>query len=167
MQAKQLKKFTLAAIAGLALAAPLTAAPAQAADYKIGVVDVQKILLGSELNKQLQEATKQLEAEENHLKDEYDKRRQDLIKKQATMKEEEFIALQRKYEDEMNTLRQQAEDKLKQKRESMMKIKEKLEKSMGDAVSKVAGQKGIQLVLSKQVVIYGGVDITDDVQKAL
>lgn len=167
MQAKQLKNFALTVIAGLALAAPMVAAPAQAADYKIAVVDVQKILLKSELNKQLMEATKQLEAEENHLKDEYEKRRQDLIKKQSTMKEEEFIALQRKYEDEMNTLRQQAEEKLKQKRESMMKIKEKLEKSMGDAVSKVAAQKGIQLVLSKQVVIYGGVDITDDVQKAL
>ena len=36
-----------------------------------------------------------------------------------------------------------------------------------DAVKKVADQKGLAVVITKEAVIYGGQDITQDVIKAL
>lgn len=166
MKLTSLKKFALTAVAGLALAAPLTA-PAAAADVKIGVVDVQKILLASELNKQLMDAQKEVQEAEQRLAKAYEEKRKDLEEKRKTLSDDDFIALQRKYEDQMNELKKSEEGKLVSKRESMMKIKEQLEKSLSSAVTKIANDKGLTLVLSKQVVVYGGQDITQDVQNAM
>jgi outer membrane protein len=42
-----------------------------------------------------------------------------------------------------------------------------LDKDIRAAVEKVAKQQGISVVLSREVVLYGGVDLTDQVIKAI
>jgi outer membrane protein len=42
-----------------------------------------------------------------------------------------------------------------------------LDKDIRTAVEKVAKQQGISVVLSREVVLYGGVDLTDQVIKAI
>ena len=46
-------------------------------------------------------------------------------------------------------------------------ITEDLTKQIRDAANKVASDKGLKLVVTKQGVGYGGVDITPDVEKAM
>lgn len=60
-------------------------------------------------------------------------------------KQQEAIALQKKYAG----------------------ITDDLTKQIRDAAQKVASDKGLKLVVTKQGVGYGGVDITGDVEKAL
>ena len=42
-----------------------------------------------------------------------------------------------------------------------------LEKDIRAAIQKVAGQQGVAIVLSRDVVLYGGVDLTDQVIKVI
>jgi outer membrane protein len=42
-----------------------------------------------------------------------------------------------------------------------------LEKDIRAAIEKVARSQGIAIVLSRDVVLYGGVDLTDQVVKAI
>ncbi len=42
-----------------------------------------------------------------------------------------------------------------------------LDKDIRAAVQKVAKQQGVSIVLDRQVVLYGGVDLTDQVVKAI
>jgi Skp family chaperone for outer membrane proteins len=46
-------------------------------------------------------------------------------------------------------------------------ITDQLTKQIRDAATKVAGEKNLKLVVTKQGVGYGGVDITPDVEKAM
>ena len=47
------------------------------------------------------------------------------------------------------------------------KITDDLTKQIRDAATKIANDRGLKLVVTKQGVGYGGVDITSDVEKAL
>jgi outer membrane protein len=42
-----------------------------------------------------------------------------------------------------------------------------LEKDIRAAIEKVAKEQGVGIVLSREVVLYGGVDLTDQVIKAI
>ena len=55
---------------------------------------------------------------------------------------------------------QQSQQRLMQKQQELV---EPIEQSVKDAVKKVADTKGIGVVLDKNVVVYGGQDITQDV----
>ena len=54
----------------------------------------------------------------------------------------------------------QCQQKLQQKQEALLTP---LEQSFNDAVKKVADAKGLSVVIDKGAVVYGGVDITQDV----
>jgi outer membrane protein len=56
----------------------------------------------------------------------------------------------------------QTQQRLQQKNQELM---EPITKSVEDSVKKVAEQKGLSVVLDKGAVVYGGVDITQDVLK--
>lgn len=160
------KKTTLALIAGLMLAAPM-ALPAQAADVKVGIVDVQKILGSSKLMAEMNKAQQEVASAEQRLAKEYDNRLKQLQEKRPKLSEEDFVKLKRQFEDEMNKMKDEEEKKLISKREAITKIKDQLEKDLDNAVRSVAGKRGLELVFAKQLVIYGGQDITQDVINAL
>lgn len=66
-------------------------------------------------------------------------------KESNAQKEKEAVALQAKY----------------------AKITDDLTKTIRDAATKIANDRSLKLVVTKQGVGYGGVDITSDVEKAL
>lgn len=170
-----MKKTLIALMAGLMLAAPagmISMPDAHAAELKIGVIDVQRILSGSALMKALEGAQKEVAETEKSLLDLRQKKLEELqgMQKQVAegkMTQEDFLKKQRQFEDEVMKKVKEEQGKLEGKKEAIRKQKEQLEKDVEEAVKKVAGQKGLEMVINKQLVIFGGMDITKDVMDAL
>lgn len=161
-----MKKVMLSLLIAISAAAPILSHPLPAAaaeSTSIGVVDVQRILQTSPLLKALNSAQSELEAAEKKLQDARDKKREELQEKQKTMDPDEFRKLVRKYEDEILAQAKKEEEKLNRRRDEIRKQKEKLEKDVTTAVEAIAKQKGLGIVINKQLVLFGGVDITAEV----
>lgn len=150
-----IKKITVGAIvlffaAGVALA--------QASTSSIGYVDVQKVFKDY---KETTKAQKELGKEEESFKKEFEESQKKLEAAQKNGKSKE----------EIETLRTSLEEKLAPKRESLLKLNEKLtvsiQKSIVTSVTKVAQKLGLEVVVDKQVVIFGGMDLTDMVLSEL
>ena len=58
----------------------------------------------------------------------------------------------------------QSQERLRQKQQELM---DPVEQSIKDAVKKTADKKGLSVVIDKMTVVYGGVDITQDVITSL
>lgn len=99
---------------------------------------------------------------------------QDDLSKQEKDFKKEFDDQQKKLEDaqtngmsrtEVEKLRKQLEDELSPKRDQLLALNEKLTAKLQldivKAVEKVAKKMGIEMVLDKQVVITGGMDLSD------
>ncbi|PKL80427.1 MAG: hypothetical protein CVV27_00395 [Candidatus Melainabacteria bacterium HGW-Melainabacteria-1] len=165
-----MKKQLIAGLAALMLAAPI-AAPAQA-EVKVGVIDVQRILSGSSLMKALEAAQKDVMDAEKALLDFRQKKLEELqgMQKQVAegkMTQEDFLKKQRQFEDEVMNKVKSEQGRLEKKKEEIRKMKDGLEKDVEAAVKKVATAKGLEMVINKQMVIFGGTDITQDVIGAL
>lgn len=91
----------------------------------------------------------------------------------AIKADQEFRAqLQQEYTQKAANLDDQQKAQLqmeyqKKIQDKSMEIQENLQKSLSDAAQSVAEAKGLSVVLNKEAVIYGGVDITDQVKKKL
>ena len=128
---------------------------AMAADTKVGIVDVQALLAKSP---QVQALKKENEAKGKELQ-KWLKNAQTEIAKQTTQEGKEKLI--KKYDEE-----------LKKKQEANKKVYveklSKIDKSITSTIVNHAKTKGYDLVLSKQgAVIYGGIDITDDLTKVV
>ncbi len=131
----------------LVLSSPVFAAPAS-----IGFIDVQKVFKGySETNK----AQSQLSKEEGEFKKEFE----------ASQKKLEDAKNAKKSEKEIESLTKKLEEDLAPKREKLMKLNDeltsKLQQNILTAVKAVKKNLGLDLVLDKQVIIDGGMDISD------
>ncbi|MBP5737895.1 MAG: OmpH family outer membrane protein [Abditibacteriota bacterium] len=82
--------------------------------------------------------------------------------KKARLKELQDIEQQSK-----DTGKALAEDYENQLRTKQNDIQAQVEKDMVEAATKIAGEKGLTLILLKNSVVFGGVDITEDMIKAL
>ena len=171
-----MKKQFLAAVLGLGclmpLSATLSAAPVHAAEAKIGVVDLQRILKSSVLIKALDAAQQSVRQEEKKLVEERTKLLKELQADQekvvkGAMTEEAFTKKKREYEDKIRKMAKQAEERITRMKKEIQEKKQKLETNVEAAVKKVASQKGLDLVVNKQVVLFGGQDITAEVIKAI
>ena len=128
---------------------------AVAADTKIAIVDVQELLSKSS---QVQALKKENEAKGKELQ-KWLKNAQSEIAKQTTQEGKEKLI--KKYDEE-----------LKKKQEANKKVYieklSKIDKSITSTIVNQAKMKGYDLVLTKQgAVIYGGLDITDDLAKVV
>lgn len=92
----------------------------------------------------------------------------------AAMKESQELQmeLQKEFETQSANMddqqKVQLQAQLQQKAQAKsLEIQEKLQKSLNDAAQSVAEAKGLSVVLNKEAVIYGGVDITEQVKKKL
>jgi len=126
-----------------------------AADAKIAVVNVQELLSKSA---QVTALKKENEAKGKELQ-KWLKTVQAEIAKQTTQEAKEKLV--KKYDEE-----------LKKKQEANRKVYveklAKIDKSITDTIVKEAKEKGYDLVLSNQgAVIYGGKDITKDLEKVV
>lgn len=124
---------------------------AQAAT-SIGYIEVQKVF---KEYKETAKAQEQVAKQEEEFKKEFE----DSQKKLA---EAEKKNMKR---DELEKLRKDMEDKLQPKRQSLIALNEKLTSDLQSkilaATKEVAKKVGIDVVFDKQVIITGGVDLTE------
>ena len=142
---KKLAAITLAIVfcAGIALAANFNS---------LGYVDVQKVFREY---KEAEKAQQDLSKEEEAFKKEFEGSQEKLRKAEKDGKKRE----------ELDKMRKDLEEDLTPKRESLLRLNEqltaKLQLEIVDAVQKVAKKVGIDTVIDKQVVITGGMDLTE------
>jgi outer membrane protein len=160
------------AVVGLSAAACFAMPAADAADdYKIGVLNVERVL----------QQSKAAKAAHDRLEQEFKGRNDDIAKKEQDVREaaqqlendrptlapDEFASHQRALEfrtREVQRLRQQfAEDLRTRQFEELDKLKERLDK----VLTRFAQQNHYDLILQDAAYVGRSVDITDDVLKAL
>lgn len=143
-----MKKFLIAIIA-IAFVAGIS----HAANFtSIGFIDVQRVF------KEYKEAAKaqaDLSKQEESFKKDFDA-------SQAKLADAEKNG---KKKDELDKMKKDLEDELAPKRESLLQLNQqltaKLQAKILESSKKVAKKVGIDLVLDKQVVITGGMDLTE------
>jgi outer membrane protein len=140
-------------LVALVLALAFFGSAASAVSFtNIGLIDVQKVFREyKETNKAQDELSKQEEA----FKKEFEESQKKLQEAEKEGKKRE----------ELEKMRKEFEEKLAPKRETLLRLNEqltaKLQLEILDAVKKVAKKVGIDIVLDKQVVITGGMDLTE------
>ena len=117
----------------------LTGSTASAASSSIGVVDFRQVMGQST---ELQDANTKMQLAVEEAKQEFDS-------KSAGMSDEEKA-----------NYYQQTQEKLAQKQQALF---EPVQKKVEAEVKAVAEAKGLQVVIDKGAVVYGGQDITQDV----
>ncbi|MBU1026322.1 MAG: OmpH family outer membrane protein [Candidatus Margulisbacteria bacterium] len=137
----------------IALAITFIAGIASAANFQnIGFIDVQKVFREY---KETESAQKDLAKEEESFKKDFEKSQEKLEKAEKDGKSKE----------DLDKLRKELEEKLAPKRESLLRLNEqltaKLQLKILDSVKAVAKKVGIEMVLDKQVIITGGMDLTE------
>jgi len=142
-------KKILVAIIALAFCAGIS----HAANFtSIGTIDVQKVF------KEYKETSKsqaELAKQEESFKKEFEDSQTKLAKAEKDGKSKE----------DLEKMKKELEDKLAPKRETLLKLNEqltgKLQLDILEAVKKVSQKVGIDIVLDKQVVITGGMDLSE------
>lgn len=148
-------------IAAAGLLAALSLGPALSAtapEPNVGFIDMQRI---SGEVKAVRNAEQELKTAQDNLRAEFENRRKQLaeaVKKNMSAAEQE--KLREQLDNEMGPLR----DKYQQ---LSGELSGKLTKQIDDAVKKVADTRKMTLVLDKQVIRFGGKDITEEVIKQL
>lgn len=143
-----MKKLLIAAVA-LAFAASI----AHAANFtSVGFIDVQKVF---KEYKETSKAQSELSKQEESFKKEFEESQKKLEKAEKDGKKPE----------ELEKMKKELEEKLAPKREALLKLNEqltgKLQLEILEAVKKAAKKVGIDVVFDKQVVITGGMDLTE------
>lgn len=137
----------------LLLALVFAAGISQAANFSgIGYIEVQKVF---KEYKETAKAQGDLAKQEESFKKEFE----------DSQKKLEAAEKEGKKKEELEKLRKELETKLSPKRDALLKMNEqltgKIQVKILEAVKKVAKKVGIEIVLDKQVLIIGGMDLTD------
>ena len=135
------------------LAIAFIAGVSQAANFNsIGFIEVQKVF---KEYKETAKAQEQVAKQEEEFKKEFDE-------SQKKLSEAEKNNMKK---DELEKLRKDLEDQLMPKRQSLVTLNEKLTANLQAdilaATKEVAKKVGIDIVFDKQVIITGGVDLTE------
>lgn len=72
--------------------------------------------------------------------------------------------MRQKAKDTLDALAKDYDGQLKSKQQELLG---KADADIRGAINKVAGEKGITMVIAKDAVLFGGLDITDDIIKNL
>lgn len=131
----------IGAIAYTQMATPTMASDV---DSNIGVIDTTKVLNAA--SPAVVAANKELDDYKKQLNDEF-------TAKSANMDDNQKAALSSEYQGKLQ--------------DKMMEIQKKVQSEVSDASKAVADAKGLSIVMDKRTVLYGGVDITDQVQRKL
>ncbi|MFA6075652.1 MAG: OmpH family outer membrane protein [Negativicutes bacterium] len=113
---------------------------------KLGTVDTERVMQGSAKVKQIQETmmTKQNEAR---------KKMDELTQQKGKMKDDEFQAKQKAIYEDFKIVQTEAD--------------KSFQNTMKTGMDKVIKDRGLDAIVYKDAVAGGGVDVTDDVIKAL
>lgn len=141
--------LAISVLSGVALAASFS---------NIGYIDVQKVFKDY---KETSKAQDELSKKEEEFKKEFEE----------SQKKLEQAEKDGKKPSELQTMKEELEAKLAPKRDSLLKLNEqltvKLQLEILEAVKKVTKKIGVDMVLDKQVVITGGMDLTEMVVNEL
>lgn len=121
---------------------------------EVAYVDVQKVV---EASKRVQALKKEQQLKTKELMNFVEKARKDVASVSDTKKKQ---ALEEKYNKELNVRKEKMEKDYSAKLKS-------IETFIAGVVEQQAKAKGFDMVITKNIVIYGGVDITNDVIKLL
>ena len=136
----------------------MVAGVASAEFTNIGFIDVQKAF---KEYKETESAQAELAKQEEEFKKEFEGSQKKLAEAEKNGKGVE----------ELDKMRKELEEKLDPKRRKLLMLNEqltsKLQMKILDSVKKVAKKVGVDLVLDKQVVITGGMDLTEMVVNEL
>lgn len=118
----------------------------------IGFIEVQKVF---KAYKETGKAQEKLAKEEATFKKEFEE----------SQKKLEAAKTAKKSQKEIETITKELEEKLAPKREQLMRLNEelttRLQREIVTSVKSVAKNLGLDIILDKQAVIIGGVDVTD------
>jgi len=149
------------------------ASPSLAADVaKIGVVDIQKILLTSSAGKmakaQINKKAREMESKLTERKDEIDTLKEALEREALVMSKETREEREREIRIKINDIKS-----LKNKYEKNLKtiegrVVKRIQADMGRIVQQMGKKEGYLLVITNQVVLYSpsSIDITDQLIRA-
>lgn len=146
---------SLLAILSLSPALPVRAGNPE---MQVGFIDMQRI--SGEVNA-VKKAEQELRAAQDNFRTEFENRRKQLVEAQ---KKKMSASEQEKLREQLQAEMAPLEEKLKQLNQELM---ERLNKQLDEAVKKVAESRKLSLVLDKQVIRFGGKDITEEVIKQL
>lgn len=158
-------KLTVIAVAAL-LMFPFPAAAADIA--KIGVVDVQKILLTSSVGKlakaSMNKKAREMEANLNAQKEEIDKLKEELEREALVMSQEKREEREREIRIKINdikSLKNRYEEELKA---IEGKVVRRIQKDVDVIVQEMGKSEGYLLIISNPVVMYApaAIDLTDE-----
>lgn len=134
----------------------------------VAIVDTKKILESSQLPQALNSAQKEVEnfkVESQKIRLNKSKELEDAREKKAT--DADLKKMTEQFQKEIESREQQGlalEDK---KRKELEDLSAKLRTKVDEAIKAVAQEKKLDVVVDKQAVLFGGVDITEDVIKKI
>lgn len=163
---KQLKTL-IAALLVAATSQMSTPAVVRAEDTHIGVVDTQQILTQSTLLQELRKAEQALQQAEKNLYDSRNQKLKELEKARTIMAEDEFLKKKQELERQLMAEAKDLEKDLEKRKQSIQKMKVELENQVQNIVKAVAQKRKLEIVINKQLVLFGGVDITNEVVEEL
>lgn len=124
----------------------------------IGCIEVQKVFQGY---KETSKAQAELKKQEESFKKEFDESKKKLDDAEKAGKKKE----------DLEKMQKELEQKLSPKRDELLRLNEqlttKIQQQIIEAVKKVAKKVGVDVVFDKQVVITGGMDLTEMVMSEL
>ena len=124
------------------------------ANFKVGVVDVQKLVANSkQVNTLKDEQVKKAEELKNTIK----KAQDEIAKETDNAKKQKLI---KKYENDISYIKN-TNDK------NYAKKLAEIDKSITKTIQDESKKAGYDLVLAKGMVLYGGADITNEIAKAV
>ncbi len=143
---------------------------AHAADpLSIGIVDVEKILAESKAAQDLQ---KQLQAKKESFQKEFAEKEKQLkanedtlVKEKETVPAEEFAKKRKAYEEKVMDVRKLFQKSRNSLDQGLSNSMQELRKSIVQATTEVADEKGYDVILTRESVLIAGksLDITTDV----
>lgn len=149
---------------------------ANAAEFKLAYVDVQKAIEKTSMGKKAKEEMKK-EAEKKNKelekkKTDIDKMREDIEKKRSVLAEEAFAKRAAELQEEMQKFNQTAAKAQTELQKKESELLEPIVKKMKTVIAQLAKEKGITMVIQSnqnaQIVLYAAAetDLTDDLVKA-
>lgn len=122
--------------------------------FKVAVIDVQKLVLNSS---QVKDLKLEQTAKNQELVKFVKNARADVAKTKDNTKKK---ALENKYNIQLRAMKKSMDDSYKKKLTS-------IDAGITKTIEKAAQEKGYNIVLAKGAVLYGGDDITQEIQKAV
>jgi len=164
----------LTLVLSMVLALAMPARPAVAADFKIGVVDLQRALNESSSGRKAKEQFKgEFEKMQNGLKNEkdaLDRLKDDLDKKSAVLSDDQRKIKMEDFERRRRDLRRKLEDSDAELRKKDQELTGSILKDLAVVIQEIGEREAYTVILenSSNSVLYGSksIDITDSVIKA-